>query len=154
MKKVSVKKNNGKKENMKNKKIIIAIVVVLVVILGGVIYYFTKDFTKEITLEKYFELREEKADRYIFIYDDTTTSQEMLELVESSAKKERIEVNILDFSDISKADTEKFSKADDYTKAGLIIPMIMDLEEGKIDRYVAGHINEEELTNFLNTKEN
>lgn len=156
MKKNSVKNKNkkiDKLEKIKNNKTIIVVAIILLVVLGSVIYYFTKDFTKEITLDNYFELRNKESNSYIFIYDDTTTSEEMLELVENVAKKERIMVKILDFSNINKADTEKFAKADDYTKAGVIIPMIMDLENGKIDRYVAGHINEEELIKFMDIKE-
>lgn len=153
MKKSSVHKKNKKVEKIKNNKIIIGLGILLLVVLVGIIYYFTKDFTKEISLDDYFKLRDKEANTYIFVYDDTNTSKEMLELIESSAKKERIMINILDFSNINKKDTEKFAEADDYTKAGVIIPMIMDLEDGKIDRYVAGHINEEELIKFMNTKE-
>ena len=154
MKKNKKKKNDLKTKIEENKKMIIGIVIVLIIILGSIVYYFTKDFTKDINLDNYFELREKEEERYIFIYDDTTTSKEMLELVEKVAKKERVAINLLDFSNITKADTEKFSKVDDYTKAGLIIPMIIDLKDGKINRYVAGHINEEELVKFINTKEN
>ena len=135
---------------MKDKKLLIIIGVILVVILGGVIYYFTRYFSKDITLDNYFSLRENKSNKYVFVYNDEKISKEMLEIIEDSAQKERIQIDCLNISDISESENEKFMSADDYTKAGVIIPMLAKLKNGKIDSYIAGSIREDEIINFLN----
>lgn len=141
------------RDNMKNKKLLIIIGVILVVILGGVIYYFTRDFSKDITLDNYFSLKENESNKYVFVYNDEKTSEEILKMIKNIAQKERVEIVCLNISDITESENEKFLKADEYTESGVIIPMLAKLKDGEIDSYVAGSVKEEEIMFFLNNNQ-